>query len=72
MQGKILMGAGIHSKMFKLSPTEMIFVMSNRRESDIDAAITFFEIDQAKYVKYVDIVNYKRDGSPSNNVYFEI
>ena len=68
MQGKILMGAGIHSKMFKISPTEMIFVMSNRSERDIDVAIEFFEVDQAKYVKYVDIVNYRRDGTPSNKV----
>ena len=55
MQEMVLMGAGIHTKVFKSGPTQMKIVMDGSRKPEIDALMDFFYSNQAKYVKSISL-----------------
>ena len=57
MQEMLLLGAGITTNVFKPGDTEIMVVMSSIYEKDVQAVIDFFEIEQAKYVDHVYVVD---------------
>ena len=56
MQEMLLMGAGVHTKIFKSGPTS-IKIVTQDRMSDIQSVVDFLEKEQSNYVKSVEIIN---------------
>ena len=59
-QEMLLIGAGVHTKIFKDKGDEvrqLQLVMSNRHLDDLNVVIRFFEDQQSQYVKRVDVIS---------------
>lgn len=57
MQEMLLMGAGIHTRMFKTDDRQIKIVMSGERVHEVETIMRFFEVEQSQYVKEVFFVN---------------